>query len=323
MRNGFRIFGILAVGIVGITLMNTPILAHGSTLFTESFENSNFSSRGWYDNINHGSIVAGGKTGNCLQWAWAAGQTQPLNGAALRKKFAEADSLYVSFYVKFQSAWRGSQRNYHPHLIYIPSNLDNNYCPLANNYLNTYIEFVSDIGSPYSIRPSTAIQDNVRVNTTLGGLPNNLTTSTENRSVAHCNGCKSDADCGIGTCYNAGGWYSSYGWKNSSFSMTKDKWLHVETYLKMNSIASGIGQANGVMKMWIDGANVMDYTKIVYRTNQDATKKWAQFVMAPYIGDGSPIAQTMWIDELTVGTDEPYTNPQTTAPGTPKGLRIE
>ena len=28
-----------------------------------------------------------------------------------------------------------------------------------------------------------------------------------------------------------------------------------------------------------------------------------QFLIAPYIGDGSPVAQTMWVDNLTVATD--------------------
>ena len=30
-----------------------------------------------------------------------------------------------------------------------------------------------------------------------------------------------------------------------------------------------------------------------------------QLIIAPYIGDGSPVTQTMWIDNLTVGTGKP------------------
>jgi len=168
-----------------LSLLTLTTYANAAALFTETFEDANFAARGWYDNTTHGTIVPGGKIGNCLQWAWTSGQTTPLNGAALRKKFTLTDSLYVSFYVKFQSTWRGSQRAYHPHMIMVPSNLDNDYCPLANNYLNTYIEFISDIGSPYDIRPSTAIQDSLRVNTNYGNPPINLTTVTENRSVTH------------------------------------------------------------------------------------------------------------------------------------------
>jgi hypothetical protein len=30
-----------------------------------------------------------------------------------------------------------------------------------------------------------------------------------------------------------------------------------------------------------------------------------QFVLAPWIGDGSPAEQTLWIDNLTVATEAP------------------
>lgn len=305
-------------------LYGTPMKSHGAdttTLFTESFENNSLAARGWYDNTGHGTIVSGGQSGKCLQWSWGAGQTAPTNGAAVRKKFAATDSLYVSFYIKFQSTWRGSQKPYHPHMIYIPSNLDPDYSPLADNYLNTYIEAVSDVGSPYTIRPAIAIQDNKRVNTSCGSLPCNLTTTTENRSVAYCNGCKSGANCGTGVCYNDGSWYSANLWGASTSSIPTNQWVHVETYFKMNTISGNLGQADGVMKMWIDGVNIINYSNIVYRTNQDATKKWSQFVLAPYIGDGSPIAQTMWIDELTVGTGEPN-GEDPTKPSPPTNLRI-
>jgi hypothetical protein len=96
-------------------------------------------------------------------------------------------------------------------------------------------------------------------------------------------------------------------WENASSSIPKNEWVHMETYLKMNTISENMGQADGIMKVWIDGVNVIKHTNIVYRTNQDATKKWAQFVLGPWIGNGSPIAQIMWIDELTIGTGEPYT----------------
>jgi len=89
----------------------------------------------------------------------------------------------------------------------------------------------------------------------------------------------------------------------------------------MNTISANVGQADGIMQMWIDGVNVTNYTNMVYRTNQDATKKWAQFVLAPYIGDGSPITQTMWVDELSVSTQRPGT-PLDPPPSPPTGLRV-
>jgi len=306
--------------IFGLFMIGLTTFAGAETLFMESFENSDFLSRDWYDNTNHGTIVPGGKTGNCLQWAWTAGQTTPVNGGALRKKFAPTEALYVSIYVKFQPAWRGSQKPYHPHILLFPSNLDGDYCPLANNYLNTYLEFISDMASPYAIRISAAIQDSLRVNVNYGSPPNNLTETTENRSVAHCNGCKAGADCGMGICYNGGGWYSAYAWRSSNYAVPRDQWVHIEAYFRMNTIRSNAGQADGVMQMWTDGMKVFDLRRVIYRTKQDETKKWAQFVLAPYIGDGSPISQTMWLDELTVGTESPYGSPTSISP--PTGLRV-
>jgi hypothetical protein len=315
-RNEAALIGLILV----FSLINPTSFAGASTLFTENFEDAKFASRAWYDNINHGTIVPGGKAGNCLQWAWTAGQTTPLNGGALRKKFTPTENLYVSLYVKFQPTWRGSQKPYHPHIVLLPSNLDADYCPLANNYLNTYLEFISDTTSPYAIRPSAGIQDSLRVTTAYGGPPNNLTKTTEDRSVAHCNGCKGGADCGLGICYDGGGWYSAYVWKSINYSVTNDQWVHIEAYFRMNTIRSNVGQADGVMQMWIDGVTVFNLRRVIYRTKQDETKKWAQFVLAPYIGDGSPISQTMWLDELTVGTESPYGNAARISP--PIALRI-
>ncbi|KKS35588.1 MAG: hypothetical protein UU98_C0031G0018, partial [Parcubacteria group bacterium GW2011_GWD2_42_14] len=58
--------------------------------------------------------------------------------------------------------------------------------------------------------------------------------------------------------------------------------------------------------------------------------KWAQFVLAPWIGDGSPIAQTMWLDQLTVSTSgsgtgttpPPPSGGDTIPPAVPTGLSV-
>jgi len=90
----------------------------------------------------------------------------------------------------------------------------------------------------------------------------------------------------------------------------------------MNSISSGRAVADGIMWMKVDGNYVINKTKMVFRTNQRPTMKWRTFVIAPWIGDGSPQTQTMWIDNLTVATGEP-TNPLPVSPPTPPtGLRI-
>jgi hypothetical protein len=48
--------------------------------------------------------------------------------------------------------------------------------------------------------------------------------------------------------------------------------------------------------------------------------KWNQFMMAFYIGDGSPVDQYVWIDDLTVADSRPGSD--TPPPAAPTGLMV-
>src|SRR4030095_9860153 len=43
-------------------------------------------------------------------------------------------------------------------------------------------------------------------------------------------------------------------------------------------------------------------TNVIIRTGANPDMKWNQFLIAPYIGDGSPVDQSMWVDNLLVAT---------------------
>lgn len=294
-------------------------------LFSESFENNNFSSRGWYDgNPTANGIVSGGQSGNCLKWAWAQNSVTPSDFTRSRRLFTATDSLSVSFYVKFESNWRGSQVDYHPHIINILSNLDGDWDGPSWSYLDTYIEFMSGIGAPYNINPQIALQDGKRINVAAcPGNPPCDATNTENRAIGGCNGCAAGSACGnISDCYRcASGWCNGRIWKPSNI-LGKDQWVKVETYFKMNTVSQNVGQANGVLKMWINGMQIMNYSNLIYRTNQDATKKFRQFIFGPWIEVGAPIAQTMWLDELVLSTDEPYVSGDISPPAPPQNLFV-
>lgn len=290
-------------------------------LFSEDFENTSFSSRGWYDGGTTAITTAEYQSGtHAAQFSFASGATSPSSpyAGAMRKLFTPTDSLYVSFYTKFATGWRGSQKLYHPHIIYLLSDLDGDYAGMANAYLDTYIEFISDIGSPYAIRPQLAIQDSMRVNYSLGTPPNNLSATTEKRSVGYCNTPLSAG--ATGDCFTGGSnlWWSAATWKNATASIPANAWHKVEVYFKMNTISGNIGQRDGIMQEWIDGVQVINHSDVLYRTNQDATKKFKQFVLAPYIGDGSPIAQTFYIDNLNVWNDIPPSS----SIKSPTGLKV-
>ena len=82
----------------------------------------------------------------------------------------------------------------------------------------------------------------------------------------------------------------------------KNDWHHVEAYFKLNSISAGKGTPDGQIRYWYDSKLLISYDNILFRTAQYPDMKLNQFLIAPYIGDGSPLDQTMWIDELTVAT---------------------
>jgi hypothetical protein len=79
----------------------------------------------------------------------------------------------------------------------------------------------------------------------------------------------------------------------------------VEAYFQMNSIVGGVGVADGVMQYWFNGTLVIDRHDILFRTGARPTLQFHQFLIAPYIGDGSPVDQYMWVDDLIVATSKP------------------
>src|SRR3989344_5081008 len=79
-----------------------------TTFFTEGFENTSFSSRGWYDATNHPITTSQPHSGTAAaQYHWAVGDTQPSGLAGMRHLFTASDSTYVSYWVKYSSNFIG------------------------------------------------------------------------------------------------------------------------------------------------------------------------------------------------------------------------
>ncbi|MBI5543307.1 MAG: hypothetical protein HY901_05425 [Deltaproteobacteria bacterium] len=272
----------------------------GTVLFQERFEDSNLSGRGWYDNSNPvlSSAQASSGSTRSAEFRFLAGATKPTNGGAMRKKFSETDSVYLSYYVKYSANWQGSNRAYHPHEFYFLTNQDSDWSGLAFTHLTAYVEQNEGV-------PMVAIQDGVNIDQSRIGQ--NLTATTELRGVAGCNG---DSDgYGNGDCYNAGSYVNGKSWKapqvyfsDAAGPTYKADWHHVEAFLKLNSVASGKGIADGAIQYWYDGQLVLDHRGVMFRTGQHPDMKFNQLIIAPWIGDGSPVDQTFWVDELTVAT---------------------
>lgn len=297
-------------GQTGSSAVTVPAPAPSAqVLLSETFDDTQFGGRGWYDYSSPPVVTTADKhsgTG-ALQLQWAAGSmTPPMRG--MRRLFTATDRLYVSYWVKYSSNYVGSGRTYHPHEFNVLSNQDQDWDGLTFNYLNTYIEQNYQSGGI----PRVSIQDSRMIDISKIGV--NLTGVTENRSVAGCNG---NADASSATqCYQAtpAEWYNirEFNGTGVAFRPTtgtdyKGNWNHVEVELQLNTVAGGIGQANGVMRYWLNGNLKMERTNVLFRTGANPNLKFRQFLFSPYIGDGSPVAQTMWVDDLVLATSRDST----------------
>jgi len=298
-------FGSVSNVAAATTTTPPPPPPAGTLLFQENFEDANLASRGWYDNttvlLSTTEHIAG--SNSSAQYRFLPGATNPTTGNAQRHKFTPSTSFYLSYYVKYSANWMGSNRAYHPHEFNTLSSLDGDYDGPSQNYLTLYIEQNYNNGG----RPRLAIQDNKSVNYGYGTLPNNLVGVTEDRSTGGCNGVVESNI--FSECYDAGSyWYND---KQITGPVVfqpdpgpgyKNDWNFVEAYFQLNTIANGVGQADGVMQYWFNGTLIIDRHDILFRTGAHPTLQFAQFLIAPYIGDGSPVDQSMFIDKLRVAT---------------------
>jgi hypothetical protein len=307
--------------IAAIAMLGTiSIVGQSTTLINEGFNDSSLSARGWYDGalgITTSEKYSGSAAMECR---FAQGGTGCSNGTAMRRLFTATESVYVSFYIKHSSNWVGSGRAYHPHMFLLMTNVDTSYIGPAYTHLTGYIEHPNGV-------PNLGIQDGRNIDESRVGQ--DLTNVTEQRSVAGCNG---DSDgFGNGECYSAGAGVHWNGKKwtpagqvyfNSTPGSARYKgdWHLVEAYFRLNSIVNGKGAKDGFLQYWYDGSLIIDRQNVVLRTAANSTMRFNQVQIAPYIGDGSPAAQTFWVDDFVVATARPAVPPVPPGGGGSSGL---
>jgi hypothetical protein len=269
--------------------------AKGSILFKEDFDDADLESKGWYDNtdiqLSSDEHISGSTSS--AEFQFIQGDTKPLSGSAMRRKFTDTDEVYVSYFVKYSSNWEGSNKPYHPHEFYLLTNVDGDWTGPASTHLTAYIEQNEGV-------PLLSIQDAQNIDESKIGV--DLTHVTENRAVAGCNG--------NGDCYQAGSSHNNgIQWKAGNLYFQdnpgqyyKSDWHFIEAYFKLNTISGGKGVADGQIKYWYDGTLIIDHNDVMMRTARHPDMKFNQFLIGPYIGDGSPVDQTFWIDNLIVAT---------------------
>lgn len=288
----------------------------GAILFEEPFEDTDFQGRGWYDG-SQGSLSAaehidGSKSS--FECAFEQGASSCKGGKPARHTFPASASVYLSFHIKFGANWVGSGKPYHPHMFHFINDIDNDYVGPSHTFLTTYTEVVQ--GSAF-----LALQDskNNDVNCILKnddsfvGCNGDFASYkfTEARSACACNGIAGfldGRDCfpnGDGTWYSSRSWKSANAFQDAAGPSYKGDWHFVEVYFEMNSVTNGIGVPDGKIRWIQDGNTLIKSDAILMRTGANASMKFRQFAMLPYIGDGSPIVQSFWLDNLTVATARP------------------
>ncbi|MBL8922608.1 MAG: hypothetical protein JNJ54_27400 [Myxococcaceae bacterium] len=289
----------------------------GTVLFSEAFDDANFAARGWYDGpggtITTTNVSPNGGAG-AFECSFAMAATGCAGGKPARHRITPSERVYVRMMIRFSPNWVGSGRAYHPHMFHFTTNKDTDFVGPANSRLTLYIEVVGG-------RPMLALQDSrnvdpacvLRNNDTFVGCNGNFMTYpfTENRSVAACNGLAGDVDgrdcfsTGTNTWYSARSWDTAQPWfTDTPGPRFKGDWHRLEAYFQLNTIQQGRGVPDGRLRLRLDGQTVVTSDRVLFRTNQHPDMQFTQFLMLPYIGDGSPVVQQFQVDQLVVATGE-------------------
>jgi hypothetical protein len=229
--------------------------------------------RGWYDGRTVAVVGERPRAGDgCIEYHWTAGSTTPERSSALRRLFEPTETVYLRFFIRLSSGWGWSGRSYHPHLIQLMTTEDDRYHGPAASHLTVYVE-------PQGGRLRLAAQD------------------IANRDAPHS----------LTQGPLRGGFNGTF-FDSKDVLFEGDAWHCVEALFRLNSLDRGRDRPNadGVVRAWFDGRLLVERTDVVLRSTDFPDMKFNQLLLAPYFGPGLlPHEQTLWIDELDVGTGRP------------------
>jgi hypothetical protein len=238
--------------------------------FSEGFDDPSLLQRGWYDGERFAIVTTGSYAGKgCIEYTWKAGTTTPVSSNGIRHLFEPTDTVYLRFYLRLSKGWGWSGKPYHPHLMHFMTTENEKYAGPAASHPTLYVE-------PGNGRLRLAAQD------------------IQNKNEPH----------GLTQGPLKGG-YNGMMYESKEELFNDDRWHCVEAMFKLNTLDSKSGKANadGIVRGWVDGKLVIDRSDVILRSPDFPNMKFNQFLLTPYFGEGVlPHAQTLWIDELAVGT---------------------
>jgi len=270
---------------ISIQEPGAPPTPDRTVLMQEFFNDNALADRGWYDAgaTNQKMVYDAERQNNVLEIVYQNGATIP-EGGSMRHLFDETDTLYFKYHIKYSENWSWTGVDYGPHEFYFLTNADH------------------DWKGPAYGSPNAGIQDGMNVDT--NNINKDLTSITENRAAAGCNG---NTDGYSSICYESGGiWYNGKKWRPEISAIDNNRWYEVSVFVKLNSIVSG------------KGASSLD--NILFRTGAQPDLKFKQLLFAPYFHNGVPQDQKFWIDEIVIGTDAGGGG--TDVPSSPSGLTV-
>jgi hypothetical protein len=240
------------------------------TLFSEGFDDARLLERGWYDGrkfaISAQSPFAGP---GCIEFRWNAGTTTPASSSGVRHPIAPTDVVHLRFYIRLSPGWSWSGRAYHPHLMHFMTTENGKFHGPASSHLTVYIE-------PWNGRLRLGATD------------------MQNADAPH----------GLTQGPLRGG-YNGRLYDSQEALLTDNRWHCVEAMFQLNTLDPKADKPNadGIVRGWFDNKLVIDRADVVLRSTDFPHMKFNQFLLTPYFGPGLlPHEQTLWIDELAVGT---------------------
>lgn len=238
--------------------------------FFEGFDDNRLLERGWYDGarfeIDAGDVKSGSGS---IRYHWKPGTSTPHSSSGIRRLFEPSDSIYLRFFIRLSKDWKWTQKPYHPHLMHFMTTENSKWHGPAASHLTVYIE-------PWNGRLRLAATD------------------IQNKDAAH----------GLTQGALRGG-YNGTMFDSSESLLNDDKWHLIEAFFRLNTLDLARDKPNtdGIVQGWFDGKLVIEQTDVVLRSTDFPQMKLNQFLLTPYFGPGLlPQEQTLWVDELAVGT---------------------
>lgn len=253
-------------------------------LFSEGFEDTNLKARGWYDGNDRFTLSDDAAVGrHSIQYHFPKGKLTPSDSSGVRHAIKPTEVVYLRFYLKLSPDWSWTGKPYGPHLLHFMTTENGKYHGPAASHLTLYVE-------PVNGKLRLAAQD------------------IQNKDAPH----------GLTQGPLRGGYNGTF-YDSPDVLFDDGEWHCVEAMFKLNTLdlAGDRPNPDGEVRGWVDGKPVIERTDVVLRSTDFPRMKFNQFMMLPYFHDGVPHDQTLWIDELAVGTERIGTGSGAGARGRP------